>query len=100
MSNGLHLLVSDNQGIFIPQSFINNYSSVWTGIDPADRTILEHGVEHPEYWDAWNDVLDRAYLMDTEGNKWFLYQDGDLWAICYDLMTDEEYKSFFGEDRE
>ena len=34
------------------------------------------------------------------GNAWHLYQDGDLWAYCPELMSNEEYKDFFGEEKE
>ena len=56
---------------------------------------LENGPESEGYWDVWNSVLNKAFLIDYEGNRFTLYQDGDLWALCFDRMTPEE-KSNFG----
>ena len=44
--------------------------------------------------------MDNAFFIDKNGNKWFLYQDGDLFAVCNELLTDEEYAEFYGEERE
>jgi hypothetical protein len=58
------------------------------------------GPHREEYWDAWTDVCDNASYTDSDGYIWNLHQDGDLWAICQELMTDEEYLGFYGEERE
>lgn len=99
MVRGLHLLVADRQGVYIPQSFAENNSYEWLGLLDEDIRILNSGPDHPEYWDAWNDVIGSAFLIDTQGNKWHLWQDGDLWAVCSDILSDEEYANFFGEER-
>lgn len=99
MSDGLSLLISDAHGIFIPQAFAENFAKAWSNVGKDDLKILKEGPNHPEYWDAWRDVLDYSFLIDTEGRNWYMWQDGDLWAVCYELMTDEEYRNFFGEDR-
>jgi len=69
-------------------------------ITDEDIKILLEGPPHNEYWDAWLEVIDRVYLIDSEGNKWTLWQDGDLWVICDKLMHDEQYEEFFGEPRQ
>ena len=55
--------------------------------------------ENEWYWEAWHEVLDKAQYIDNQGNIYRLYQDGDLWLICYELMTNEE-KINFGFDVE
>ena len=100
MSKGLLLLIGDNQGIFIPQSFAERYGDNWFLVNSDALDIVKEGPNHPEYWDAWSDVLDDATLTDNNNNIWRLYQDGDLWMFCNELMTDEEYENFFGEERE
>lgn len=55
------------------------------------------GPEADGYWDAWETVLSTAQYVEGL-HVWRLYQDGDLWAICYDLMTDEEKHNFGVED--
>lgn len=97
--SGLELLVSDNRGVYIPQTFAENFDlSVWKNIDPKDIETLKEGPDAEWYWEAWESVLNSASYVKN-GQAWFLYQDGDLWAYNPDLMTDEEYKDFFGEER-
>ncbi len=48
------------------------------------------------YWDTWERVLNNAYLIEGE-YRFTLHQDGDLWAICPELMTELEKLYFFGE---
>jgi hypothetical protein len=52
------------------------------------------------YWDASVSILNSATLTTTEGYKYRLHQDGDLWLYCEELMDDEEYHNFFGVARE
>jgi hypothetical protein len=61
--------------------------------------ILAAGPEHYAYWDAWTAILDEASYIDKNGNVWALWQDGDCWAVCDALMTDDEYAEFFGQPR-
>jgi hypothetical protein len=70
--------------------------SQWSGIDADDVAILETGPDHEQYWDAWQDVLDNATWTDGK-NTWTLYQDGDLFAVCPELMDNDEYQNFYGE---
>ena len=96
------LILSDARGVYIPRDFVtDNYNKIaedhckaW-GIEDEDAEILASGPDHEFYWERWEDVLNHAQYVDEEGNKYFLSQDGDLWALCYDRMTDEE-KSNFG----
>ena len=99
MSNGLKLLLSDSRGTYIPRDFVEEFDlTKFSNIDPDDVAIL-HDPDHPDYWDAWDNVLQYATHTDEHGFKWYLWQDGDLWMICDELMTDEEYHDFFGEER-
>lgn len=98
------LILSDARGIYIPRDFVTDkyneiavdHCAAW-GISEEDAEILASGPDHEYYWETWEDVLSYAQYTDEEGNKYFLSQDGDLWAFCYDRMTDEE-KSNFGVD--
>jgi hypothetical protein len=49
------------------------------------------------YWDAWAYVLDNARFVH-DGDTYTLYQDGDLWALCVERMSEEE-KTNFGFDQ-
>jgi len=98
--NGVSLLVADNQGVNIPMIFAINLAESWENYEESDIEILKKGPDEEFYWDAWSDVMSFSRLTDSEGNVWFLWQDGDLWAVCPDLMSDDEYEEFFGEPRE
>ena len=97
--SGIRILLNDSRGIYIPQSFADYYAEDWSNINSKDLEIISNGPENDFYWDAWNDITSSAEHVDENGNVWNLYQDGDLFAICYDLMDDEEYYNFFGEER-
>lgn len=95
--SGIELLLSDSRGVYIPRDFAL-YCEDMDGVSAEDIEILKTGPEHDSYWDAWDCVLQNA-KREINGKVWRLYQDGDLWAYCEDLMTDEEYYGFFGEHR-
>ena len=99
------LILSDTRGVYIPRDFVTDdynelavdHCTAW-GINQEDAEILASGPDHEYYWETWDDVLSNARYVDEEGNKYFLSQDGDLWALCYDRMTDEEKLNFGMDD--
>lgn len=96
----IHVFCDGASGIYIPQRFANEHvPELWTGIDSEDLDILRAGPEHEFYDDAWSAVLDDA-TATIDGNTFTLYQDGDLFAVCPDLMSPQEYQEFFGEERQ
>lgn len=91
----MNLLLSDARGIYIPRDFVEGFDLNKFENVPHDAPLLKDP-EFEHYWDIWQDVLDNATY--TEGGRtWRLHQDGDLWLICDELMTNEEYSNFFGE---
>jgi hypothetical protein len=99
--SGISLLVDGNQGIYIPQTFAQRFRlDDWKGITEEDFNIcLMGGPEHEFYWDAWDTILDNASYTDKDGKTWTLYQDGDLFAFCCELLSDEQYFEFYGVER-
>jgi len=92
------LLLDSARGIYIPQNFVEAFNAVDWHVSMDDRGILANGPETEFYWEAWETVLNNAYY-EKDGRRWTLHQDGDLWALCPDLMTDEEKRNFgFDED--
>lgn len=93
--SGVQLLLSDSRGIYIPRDFVECFDiDKWNVQRVGD-------LNHPSnefYWDNWDVCLNNAYFIDKNGNKWHLWQDGDLWAICPELMTEEEKQNFGFED--
>jgi len=94
---GLQLLVNDSHGVYVPIVFAQSYDRKEWGLTKTDLIPLKKGPEHEWYWEAWDSVLNKAEHKDKDGNVWTLHQDGDLWAVCPELMTNEEYEDFFGE---
>lgn len=94
------LILSDARGTYIPRDFVcddwneidHEHCEAW-GIKLGDAAILQN-LGSEGYWDTWCDVMNYAEFTDPEGNKFKLYQDGDLWGICYDKMTPEEKQNF------
>lgn len=101
--SGAILLLSDSLDQYIPRNFCQNFHFIYSNADNqkgwknvtywAQETCL-YGPDAFDYWEAWDYILNAAEQVDLDGNKWILHQDGDLWAICPDLMTAEERMSF------
>ena len=97
--SAIEILVSDNMGIYIPQVFAERFDTdLWSGIDEDDLRTIKRGPDAQYYWDAWCNIRGAAEYKH-QGKTWHLHQDGDLFAICTELMADDEYKDFFGEER-
>lgn len=95
------ILLSDARGIYIPRDFVQGFDVREWGLPkhPDDWAIeiCASGPDTEDYWEAWDSILNEAkYCKD--GHVWRLHQDGDLFAICYELMTDEEKKNLGLED--
>lgn len=92
------LLLSDARGSYIPRDFIEMIESQpkWQGITAENKEILRNP-DHEWYWEAWEDVLNRAFIT-VRNRKYTLHQDGDLWAVAYSAMTKKEKIEFFGND--
>lgn len=88
ISKGCQLLLSDARGVYIPRDFAEGFDLNAWHID-FDVSALSDP-DSDLYWDTWERVVSSAFLLDAEGNCFTLHQDGDLWAICPNLMTDIE----------
>lgn len=95
--SGVQLLLSDSWGIYIPAKFVKCFDIESWSIDLKYVGRLSNPVDEL-YWDYWDVVLNKAKRTDKQGNTWHLWQDGDLWGICHELMTDEEKQNFGFED--
>lgn len=95
--DNLILLLSGARGIYIPRDFAQEFDfgeDGWQGVSAEDRDTLSDP-ENEWYWDTWHTVLNNAHYTDKASGKVYnLYQDGDLWAVCYDSMSDEEKRNF------
>lgn len=97
MKDNVILLLSDARGIYIPRDFAESFNfgeDGWQGVSTEERIILLD-TDHDDYWEVWNRVLTFAYYFDKpSGKNYHLHQDGDLWAVCFNSMSDEERLNF------
>ena len=111
------LFLSDSRGIYIPRDFARSIKcTCLSGVSEADLDYLALGpggclddVQEPQegesvrgeyYWETWDNVLNNAVVTDN-GQKYVLYQDGDLWLIPQDWeWSDEEGWFVAPEDAE
>ena len=96
-------ILSDARGIFIPRDFLTDYTGeiaveyciAW-GLDDSNIEWWKDAADpdSDSYWDCWDWVLQHASYTTEDGDVYRLHQDGDLWGICYEKMTDEEKENF------
>lgn len=99
--NNIQILLSGAHGIYIPRDFVRDFVlDNWNIAGKDDAWAIEacNDPDNEQYWDAWVYILDNASCMD-DGKVYTLFQDGDLFAIAYDDLDDDEYYNFFGEER-
>lgn len=94
-NNPFELLVDSHHGQYVPQVFaeIARRDLFGETISAEDWTILSAGPEHEHYWDSWDSVLNSAETDDGVS----LWQDGDLWAVNWSLIGDQEQIAEIGE---
>lgn len=97
------LILSDARGMAIPRDFLiddfgniaEDHCTAW-GLTAENKDWWE-GAADPSldcYWESWDWILANAKYTTSEGDIYRLHQDGDLWGICYEKMTEEEKKNF------
>ena len=104
VQSAVTLILSDARGIYIPRDFVTEahsddiaveHCAAW-GLDDDNREWWNSCTD-PEadfYWEGWEWILANAKFTDCEGNIYTLYQEGDLWAICHERMTNAERENF------
>jgi hypothetical protein len=96
------LLFDSCRGVYIPRDFVSDERLRENfGLTDENKTswmpCLDPNSDY--YWGAWDWVLDNAEHNSELGN-YRLHQDGDLWGLDYDRMTNEEKENFGFEDYE
>lgn len=93
MSNlpvGSILLLADDRGIYIPHEFARAIKEeCLLNVDASDIDVLRFGPEHEHYWDAWDSVIQSAIVIDDEGKRYHVWQDGDCWLVPVDADWSE-----------
>ena len=98
--NAVEHLLSDARGIYIPQNFVEMFDrEAWGLSDPKFDGAWEVCAEGCEaecvdwFWEEWDEILNHAEYKCGD-HTWYLHHDGNLWAVCPELMTNEEKKNF------
>jgi hypothetical protein len=86
------LLVPSGYGVYIPQAFAEQANLAEWGLadDDWDVAVLLDGPKHPDYFESWDNIINRACKVDEEGRHWHLEIPEDLWAVCPDLVDPED----------
>ena len=94
----VNLLIIDANGVYIPQRFVQEFlepnKGEWKCLNPDDVDICAAGPDAEGYWEAWDDILQRAAYIDADGHTYCLWQDGDLWLLDISRMTQQEKDNF------
>lgn len=95
LNDAVILLVNSACGIYVPKIFAAEINQQFlNGVSQDDLNELADP-ENEYYWDTWERVLNNAKVVDNStGQTYHLFQDGDLWLLDYDNMTDEEKENF------
>jgi len=86
------LLFDGSSGQYIPQRFAQEIDRACvTDVSAENYEDLLKGPEYEWYWDVWDTVLNNAIITNSEGRRFWLYQDGDVWFMPCDtpLHTEE-----------
>ncbi len=94
-NKAVNFLINDANGVYIPRVFLQMQNIRGWGLDPESWAVQTcwAGPDTDGYWDAWDEILRTAEQKIGE-DTYRLYQEGDLWALCYERMTDEEKTNF------
>lgn len=86
LPEGSELFFDGSRGQYIPQHFAEVVvRDAVTGVTDEQWAELEAGPEQEWYWDTWNEVLGNAVVTNPDtGQRFTLYQDGDLWLVPED----------------
>jgi len=91
-------IVDNHNGVYIPQTFIESYWDNYVSNKNHlrhEHVAIKHGDPYGEgsdaYWDAWDNILNSAILINDNGVKMLLVQNCDLFAYPAELDIPEEF---------
>ena len=89
-------IVDGAHGVYVPMVFaqtVNRALLSGVAVETLDYLAKEESVEDDGFWDAWDSVLNNARITHN-GKIYHLHQDGDLFAIAWDNLTEDEKYNF------
>lgn len=82
------LAVDSHHGIYAPQYFFEQYAQYLDA--PAQQWEELKDPDHPEYWEAWDDLLNDVTLT-IDGKQYRVEQNEDVWFIPVDMELPEDW---------
>ena len=70
------------------------------GVDDEEWAVLDAGPDHEHYWDVWCDVEQGAVVLDDDGNRYTIWNDGDCWLIPEGMEFNEATETFEWPEQE
>lgn len=94
----VELLCDSHHGIYIPSIMIQRLvDNGWKNI-PDNAVEVLSSPDNEFYWETWEEILQNAEWHDNSTDQVFkLHHDGDLFAVCAESCTPQEYHNIFGE---
>ena len=100
MKDLISLLLSDRNGIYIPEIFAKDFKKSFVNKaikNKEDRKILRSGPDHKLYWNAWDFILANSFFWNRQ--EYCLFQNGDLFLINLtklNKLNEDEQENFWG----
>lgn len=79
----MECIIDGHNGIYVPQIFAQRYAAANENrlSMQDDFAILKLGPDNDEYWETWDDMLNKFTLIEN-GKTYRLYEsNGDLFLI-------------------
>ena len=92
----IECIIDSRHGVFVPVVFAQTINrALLSGVSAETLDYLAKGesLEDVGFWDTWDCVLNNARIT-VEGKTYHLHQDGGLFAIDWDNLTEEESEVF------
>ena len=92
----MFLLVDGNRGIYVAQSFYQNYRQHIVTKEPIPTWVL-NGIQSPDEEDyseamLWFEDEDNAILQFEDGKYYPCWNDGNLWAIPEGYSWEDDFE--------
>lgn len=96
----IECIVNSAHGVFVPMVFAQTVNrGLLSGVsaETLDYLAKEESADDVDFWDVWDNVLNSARITHN-GKIYHLHQDGDLFAIDWDNLTNDEKYNFGFDD--
>ena len=92
----IECIVDSLHGVFVPMVFAQTVNrALLSGVseETLDYLAKKESVKDDWFWEEWDSVLNNARIAHN-GKIYHLHQDGDLFVIDWDNLTEDESKAF------